>query len=76
MTPFQQFIQEIPHGQYATFRNMLKLEMLKAGISISDEAIRNWELGTYEPITDAKREIINQCAEAITGKPIYQPSNQ
>ena len=71
MTPFQKFIQEIPHGQYATFRNLLKLEMLKAGISISDEAIRNWELGTYEPMTDAKREIINQCAESITGKPIY-----
>ena len=45
--------------------------MLKADISMSDQTFRNWEAGTYEPDTAAKREIINQCAEAITGKPIY-----
>ena len=53
------------------FRNMVKLEMLKAGISMSDQTFRNWEAGVYEPDTDAKRDVINQCAEAFTGKPIY-----
>lgn len=71
MTAFQQFIQDLPHGKYATFRNMVKLEMLKADISMSDQTFRNWEAGTYEPDTDDKRAVINQCAEAITGKPIY-----
>lgn len=71
MTPFQQFIQDLPHGQYFTFRNMVKLEMLKAEISMSDQTFRNWESGSYEPATEAQREVINRCAEAITGKPIY-----
>ena len=46
MTPFQQFIQDLPHGQYFTFRNMVKLEMLKAEISMSDQTFRNWESGS------------------------------
>ena len=71
MTPFQQFIANIPHGQYFTFRNMVKLEMLKADISMSDQTFRNWEAGTYEPDDETKRAVINQCAEAITGKTIY-----
>lgn len=71
MTKFQQFIEDLPHGQYATFRNMVKLEMLKADLGISDQTFRNWESGTYEPEDDAKRDIINQCAEALTGKTIY-----
>ena len=71
MTPFQQFIQDLPHGQYATFRNMVKLEMLKADISMSDQTFRNWAHGTYEPDSDAKREIINRCTELFTGKSIY-----
>lgn len=70
MTPFQQFIQELPHSQYATFRNMVKLEMLKADLGISDQTFRNWERGATEP-DEAKCAIINQCAEAITGKRIY-----
>ena len=45
--------------------------MLKADISMSDQTFRNWEAGTYEPDTDAKREVINQCAMAIIGKTIY-----
>ena len=71
MTPFQQFIQDLPHGQYATFRNLVRIEMLKADLGISDQTFRNWEAGTYEPDTAAKRAVINQCAEAITGKTIY-----
>ena len=51
MTPFQQFIANLPHGQYATFRN--------------------WESGYCEPDDETKRAVINQCAEAITGKTIY-----
>ena len=71
MTPFQQFIQDLPHGQYATFRNLVRIEMLKADLGISDQTFRNWESGYCEPDDDAKRSVINQCAEAITGKPIY-----
>ena len=71
MTPFQQFVHDLPHGSYATFKNMVKLEMLKASISICDQTFRNWESGACEPDDATKREIINQCAEAITGKPIY-----
>lgn len=71
MTPFQQFIQDLPHGQYATFRNLVRIEMLKADLGISDHTFRNWESGYCEPDDDAKRAVINQCAEAITGKPIY-----
>lgn len=70
MTPFQEFIANLPHGQYATFRNLVKLEMLKADISMSDQTFRNWESGTYEP-DEQKRAIINKCAEAIAGKLIY-----
>ena len=71
MTPFQQFIKDIPHGQYATFRNMVKLEMLKADIPMSDQTFRNWENGTYEPDQPQKRDVINAVAVAMTGQPIY-----
>ncbi|MBQ1780801.1 MAG: hypothetical protein II001_05150 [Bacteroidales bacterium] len=71
MTPFQEFVQNMPHRCYATFRNMVKREMLAAEISISDQAFRNWERGVYEPDTAQKREIINRCAQAVVGKTIY-----
>ena len=71
MTPFQQVITNLPHGQYATFRASVKLELLKVGIDITDQTFRNWENGTYEPDSDAKREIINRCTELFTGKHIY-----
>ena len=70
MTPFQQFITNLPHGQYATFRNMVKLAMLKADIGISDQTFRDWENGTYEP-KEPKRSIVNQVAIELTGNPIY-----
>ena len=71
MTPFQQFIANLPHGKYERFRNRVMMELLDAGIYISDQTFRNWAHGTYEPDSDAKREIINRCTELFTGKPIY-----
>lgn len=47
------------------------MELLDAGIYISDQTFRNWAHGTYEPDSDAKREIINRCTELFTGKSIY-----
>lgn len=70
MTPFQRFVSELPHGQYAVFRNMIKLAMLKADGGISDQTFRNWENGVTEPV-GPKREIVNQAAVELTGKPIY-----
>jgi hypothetical protein len=71
MTPFQQFITNLPHGQYASFRASVKLELLKVGIDITDQTFRNWENGTYEPDQPKKRDVINAVAVAMTGKPIY-----
>ena len=71
MTPFQKFIDTLPHGQYATFRASVKLELLKVGIDITDQTFRNWENGTYEPDQPQKRDVINAVAVAMTGKPIY-----
>jgi DNA-binding transcriptional regulator YiaG len=45
--------------------------MLKADLGISDQTFRNWESGYCEPDDETKRAVINQCAEAITGKTIY-----
>ena len=69
--PFQQFITNLPHGQYANFRASVKLELLKVGIDITDQTFRNWENGTYEPDQPQKREVINAVAVAMTGQPIY-----
>lgn len=71
MTPFQKFIQELPYGKFRHFQHKLMMELLDADIYISDQTFRNWANGKCEPTDDAKREIINRCAELIAGKSIY-----
>ena len=66
-TKFQDFVQNIPHGMYAKFRDEL-LRRLEP--RVTDQTFRNWERGKYEP-DDTRREAINQVAQEITGKTIY-----
>ena len=66
----QEFIQQLPHGQYPEFRRRVKVAMVEAGLDISDQTFRNWENGIYEP-SDQKKEVINAVAMELTGQSIY-----
>ena len=67
MTLFQQFITTMEHGKYAAFRDAL-LKAIEP--RVTDQTFRNWEKGLYEPEL-TRRDVINQVALEITGKPIY-----
>ena len=69
MTPFQQFVMNLPHGSYKTFRDAILTRLTPR---VTDQSFRNWERGLYEP-DDTRRDAIDAIAIDVVGSPIYQP---
>lgn len=67
MTPFQEFVEKLPHGSYKTFRDAILRRLTPR---VTDQSFRNWERGLYEP-DDTRRDAINAIAIDVVGSPIY-----
>lgn len=67
MTPFQAFVEKLPHGSYKVFRDAILQRLTPR---VTDQSFRNWERGLYEP-DESRREAIDAIAIDVIGTPIY-----
>lgn len=71
MTPFQEFVTKIEHGNYRRFRDAILQQLTPR---ISEQTFRNWERGIYEP-DETKRDAIDAIAVEVIGQPVFSTSN-
>lgn len=71
MTPFQEFVTKIEHGNYRRFRDAILQRLTPR---ISEQTFRNWERGIYEP-DETKRDAIDAIAVEVIGQPVFSTLN-